>query len=31
MTKQTANLPSRRVYDVTNKGKQKFWSAIRPP
>jgi hypothetical protein len=28
MTKQTANLPSHRIYAVTNEGKQKFWSAI---
>lgn len=28
MTKQTANLPSHRVYAVTKEGKQKYWRAI---
>ena len=28
MTKQTANLPSHRIYAVTKEGKQKFWRAI---
>jgi len=27
MIKQTADLPSHRIYAVTNDGKQKFWSA----